>query len=108
MEALEPIIMSNDKEASDYEFTWQKACQEAPDRGVQGIKEEMLAPSTRVKVYAVMEKEDCFVRMVHGLGRYFNSTAAPELRGKELGRCGEWTSFSAPIVVKLQDQQPWK
>lgn len=105
--ALERIMQANDEEASNYEFTWQKARYDSTE-GAQGVKEEMLAPLTSVKVYAVMEKDDCFVRMVHGLGRYFNSTAAPELRGKELGRCGEWTSFSNPIVVKLQDHVPWK
>lgn len=106
--AIDALIASQSPEDRKYEWTWQRA-QFGTQDGREGVKEEMLAPHSSPKAYAVMEKDAAFVKIVHGLGRYFDR-AVKELRGKVLGRSGEWTQFGYPVVYEMMDRLPydWK
>lgn len=101
--AITRSITTKTAEEKKKEFTWQNGYG-AKDK--DKFKEELLAYSPDIKVCAFVQKDSTIVKVVHGLCKYFGSSAR-EYAGKVLGRMGEWEEDVSPLLLRMPDQAAW-
>eukprot|EP00956_Cyclotella_meneghiniana_P035464 scaffold115205_cov57-Cyclotella_meneghiniana.AAC.3 len=101
--ALEKVLKDMTRERLGGEYIKQKLSGEA---GKMEYKEEAVS-QRRFQAYAYMQEKAADVKVVWGLGKYFNGDVAMELKGKVLGRMGDRTEMGEPMVVKLPEQAAW-
>jgi hypothetical protein len=92
--AINKVIDKQTVKDKKHEFNWQ--CASGATR-VNEFREELLATET-IQAFGIVKSGSTTVTIVHGLRKYYNGNVAPELRGKVLGRIGDWTADAARIL----------
>jgi hypothetical protein len=70
------------------EFSWQWTNGNA---NANKFREEVLTPGQGIKVYAFVQEDLPIIQLIHGIGRFFDSEAPPEVSGKPLAFLGDRT-----------------
>lgn len=102
--ALEKALTGMTPEKMGEEYAKQKRSGEA---GKNEYKEEALAYQQKFQAYAYMQDKTADIKILYGLGKYYNGDVAVELKGKVLGRMGDRTEMGEPLVVRLPEQTAW-
>jgi hypothetical protein len=74
---------------------------------VNDFREELLV-TEKIQAFGIVKSGSTTVTVVHGLRKYYNRNVAPELRGKVLGRIGDWTADATPYIIEMQPEATWK
>jgi hypothetical protein len=67
-----------------------------------------LASQQKFFSFAVTQKKSPFVKVVHGINKYFNGDVAPELKGKVLARMGDRTTMAEPFILVMPERATWE
>jgi hypothetical protein len=71
------------------------------------FKEEALTHGQGIKIYGFVQEDLSIIQFIHGLGRFFDSEAPPEVQGKPIAFLGDRTRFGVPRPIIPPAESTW-
>ena len=100
VQVLEAQLATASATEKTHDYTWQAT---SGAGGRNAFKEEIVSAVDKLQAFAVVEAGSPYVKVIHGVRKYYNGAVAAELRGKFLARTGDWTEELHPHIVQLPD-----
>lgn len=102
--AFDKVLEKQSGDENKREFNWQAT---SGATHVADFREELLG-TEKILAFGIVKSGSPTINVIHGLRKYYNGNVAPELRGKVLGRIGDWTTDATPYIVEMQPEATWK
>jgi hypothetical protein len=107
LHAIDKVTNRSTAQRLKNEFKWQWT---SGTNNTKKFKEEALTPGQGIKIYGFVQEDSPVIQFIHGLGRFFDSEAPPEVQGKPIAFLGDRTRFGEPrpIIPPAESTWNWK
>jgi hypothetical protein len=102
--AFSKVIEAQSGDENKHDFNWQIGS--GATRSAD-FKEEVLN-TEKILAFGIVKSGSSTINVIHGLRKYYNGNVATDLRGKVLGRIGDWTHDATPYIIEMQPEATWK